>query len=234
MSKEEFIIELAKNNIILTEEQKNQLDIYKDFLQEYNKHTNLTRIINDEEIYLKHFFDSLTIAKYVEINKYESLLDIGTGAGFPGMVLKIVFPHLNVTLLDSNNKKAQFLKELSDKLNINVRVINQRAEEYILNQRESFDLVVSRAVAQLNILLELTIPFVKVGGLFIAMKSNVDEELEHSKNTPLVLGAKLESINKFNLVKEDSLRTILIYNKNNNTNSKYPRKYDVIKKKPII
>ena len=233
MNREEFINELKKINIVLNEGQIKKLEIYKDFLIKYNDHTNLTRIINEEDIYLKHFYDSLTIVNYVDLNNINNILDIGTGAGFPGMVLKIVFPRINVTLLDSNNKKITFLKELKELLNINVELINDRAENYIKNKREYYDLVVSRAVAPLPILLELTIPFVKVNGLFISMKANVEEELENSKNTHKILGASIKSINKFNLIKENSLRTIIIYKKNSKTDGKYPRLYDKIKKKPL-
>ncbi len=233
MNREEFINELKKINIVLNEDQIKKLEIYKDFLIKYNNHTNLTRIINEEDIYLKHFYDSLTIVNYVDFNNINNILDIGTGAGFPGMVLKIVFPRINVTLLDSNNKKITFLKELKELLNINVELINDRAENYIKNKREYYDLVVSRAVAPLPILLELTIPFVKVNGLFISMKANVEEELENSKNTHKILGASIKSINKFNLIKENSLRTIIIYKKNSKTDGKYPRLYDKIKKKPL-
>ena len=233
MNREEFISELSKLNINITDDMLNKLDIYKDFLQEYNKHTNLTRIIDDKDIYLKHFYDSLTITKFVNLNDYNNILDIGTGAGFPGMVLKIFYPHLNVTLLDSNNKKTTFLNELKNKLDIDITIINDRAENFCRGKRELFDLVVSRAVASLPVLLELTIPFVKVDGIFVAMKANVDEELKETINTPKELGAKLESINKFNLIIEDSNRTILVYKKESTTNLKYPRLYDKIIKKPI-
>ena len=233
MNQDNFIKELKNINIELSNEQIKQLETYKEFLKEYNKHTNLTRISDDEDIYLKHFYDSLTVCKYIDLNNYNNLLDIGTGAGFPGMVLKIVFPNLKVTLLDSNNKKINFLKELSKKLNIEVEIIQDRSENYIKNKREYYDIVISRAVASLNILLELTIPFVKKDGYFIAMKANAKEELELSKNTYQKLGAKIESINEFNLINEDSKRTIILYKKINNTNTKYPREYNKIIKNPL-
>ena len=233
MRKDEFIEELNKIGINATEEQLNKLEIYKEFLIKYNQHTNLTRIIDEKDIYLKHFYDSLTIVKFVDLNKVNDLLDIGTGAGFPGMVLKIFFPNIKVTLLDSNNKKINFLKELTSKLKIDIDLVNDRAENYIKNNREHYDIVVSRAVAPLPILLELSIPFVKVKGLFISMKAIADEELELSKNTHTILGANIKSVNKFYLVKEKSQRTIIIYEKVSNTDTKYPRLYDQIKKKPI-
>ena len=233
MSREEFINELILLGIRITRDQLDKLQQYMDFLVTYNQHTNLTTITNEEDIYLKHFYDSLTIAKYVDLKNTNNLLDIGTGAGFPGMVIKILFPNIKVTLLDSNNKKITFLKVLSQVLDIDVELVNDRAEDYINDKREHYDFVVSRAVAPLPVLLELAIPFVKVGGLFVAMKANVNEELKKSNNTPKLLGSKLKSINEFNLIKEDSLRTIIIYEKESKTDNKYPRQFDKIKKKPL-
>ena len=233
MTKEELYLELKKLGINLTDKQKEQLEIYKDFLIEYNKHTNLTRIIDENDIYLKHFYDSLTIVKYIDLSNKKTLLDIGTGAGFPGMVLKIVYPNLEVTLLDSNNKKITFLKQLSEKLNININAIQARSEEYIKEKREFFDVVTSRAMANLRVLLELSIPYVKINGNFIAMKANASEELKEAGNTHEKLGAKLSSIQEFELLKENSKRTIIVYDKINKTDIKYPRKYDIIIKKAI-
>jgi 16S rRNA (guanine527-N7)-methyltransferase len=233
MTKEELYLELEKLGITLTDKKKEQLEIYKNFLIEYNKHTNLTRIIDEKDIYLKHFYDSLTIVKYIDLSNKNTLLDIGTGAGFPGMVLKIVYPNLEVTLLDSNNKKITFLKQLSEKLNVKVNAIQARSEEYIKEKREYFDVVTSRAMANLRVLLELSIPYVKVNGKFIAMKANASEELKEASNTHEKLGAKLSSIHEFELIKENSKRTIIVYDKISNTDTKYPRKYDIIIKKAI-
>ncbi|MBR1417135.1 MAG: 16S rRNA (guanine(527)-N(7))-methyltransferase RsmG [Bacilli bacterium] len=230
MNLDEFLKELEIIGIKLSEKQINDLIKYKNFLIEYNKHTNLTRIVDENDIYLKHFYDSLTIIKYIKINEYKTILDIGTGAGFPGMVLKIVYPNLSVTLLDSNNKKIAFLKELIKLLNISVNLVNNRAEEYIKDKRECFDIVVSRAVSFLPVLLELTIPFVKINGYFIAMKGDATNELQLSKNTANILGASIKSINNFKLIKEDSIRTIIIYEKNERTKLIYPRSYSKIVK----
>jgi len=231
MSINDFINEIKKLGYEVSKEQLNQLEIYKNFMQEYNTHTNLTRIINDEDVYLKHFYDSLTIIKYIDLNKYSTLLDLGTGAGFPGMILKIFYPNLKVTLLDSNNKKINFLKELSNKLNISVELVHDRSENYINNKRECFDIVVSRAMANLNSLLELSIPYVKINGYFIAMKGQAVEELENSKNIEKILGAEINSINEFDLKGQN--RTIILYKKKKKTDNKYPRAYDKIKKNPI-
>ena len=149
------------------------------------------------------------------------------------MVLKIVYPNLDVTLLDSNNKKVTFLKLLSEKLNLKVNAIQARSEEFIKDNRESFDVVTSRAMANLRVLLELTIPYVKVNGTFIAMKANATDELKEAANTHEKLGAKLSSINEFELIKENSKRTIICYDKITKTDTKYPRKYDIIIKKAI-
>ena len=231
MKIDEFISSLKELNVCVDEDKLNKLNIYKNFLQEYNKHTNLTRIIEDDEIYLKHFYDSLTMCKYIDLNNCNTLLDLGTGAGFPGMVLKIFFPNLDVTLLDSNNKKIKFLDELSKKLNLKVNLVKERSEDYIKNKREYFDIVTSRAMANLNTLLELSIPYVKVNGMFIAMKAQATEELNNAKGVEEKLGAKLISINEFDL--QDSKRTIILYKKVSKTDSKYPRTYDKIKKKPL-
>ena len=230
MNKEEFKKELILLGIKITNDQLDKLEKYKDFLIKYNEHTNLTTITNEEDIYLKHFYDSLTIAKYVDFKSVNNLLDIGTGAGFPGMVLKIIFPNIKLTLLDSNNKKITFLKVLSDILDIKIELVNERAEEFIKNKRESYDVVVSRAVAPLPILLELAIPYVKEDGMFISMKANAEEELKESEKTYKKLGARIKTINSFNLIKEESIRTIIIYEKINKTDIKYPRSYNKIKK----
>ena len=172
MNKEEFINAVSNLGLNLTFQQQKNLEIYQAFLEEYNKTTNLTTIVNEPDVYLKHFYDSLTIIKEIDLTKVDTLLDIGTGAGFPGMVLKICYPNLNVTLLDSNNKKLAFLESLKNKLNLEVTLIHGRAEEFITDNREKFDVVVTRAVASLPILCELAIPYLKLNGYFIAMKSN--------------------------------------------------------------
>lgn len=231
MSFNELISSLKALNIELTTYQQEQLITYKDFLIEYNKHTNLTAITNEEDIYLKHFYDSLTITKIIDLSN-QKILDIGTGAGFPGMVLKIVYPELDITLLDSNNKKITFLKELSSKLNIKVNLINDRAEEYIKDNRESFDIVVSRAVANLNTLSELSLPFVKVNGYFIAMKAIVNEEINNSINALKIFNSNIEETLEFKLINND-LRTLIKIKKNKKTDNKYPRRYEKIIKQPL-
>lgn len=235
MNKKKFILELSKLNIKVTDMELEKLEIYYKFLKEYNSHTNLTSIIEKDAVYLKHFYDSLTIIKVIDLNKYETLLDVGTGAGFPGMVIKIFYPHLKITLLDSNNKKTIFLRELAEKLDLkdNLFIINARSEDYIKEKRQYFDIVTSRGVADLKILLELSLPFTKLNGYVIPLKGNIKEELESSKKTINLLGGKLLEVINFRLPIENSNRNIPIIKKIYLTPSKYPRSYNLIIKKPL-
>jgi 16S rRNA (guanine527-N7)-methyltransferase len=231
MNKEEFNKYVEKLNIKLTEESLNNLDKYANFLIEYNKHTNLTAITDINAIYLKHFYDSLTIVRDIDLTNIKNIIDIGTGAGFPGMVLKIVYPHLNLTLLDSNNKKTKFLTELTNYLKLdNVNIINDRSEDYARSNLDSYDLVVSRAVTTLPALTELCLPLVKVGGYFIPLKGSAEEEIKLSSSIIKLLNGNIEYIDTFNLPIEESNRTIIKIKKENITPKGYPRNYQVIKK----
>lgn len=233
MTEQEFIKETKKLNINLTDEILGKLKIYNDFLLEYNKHTNLTAIKQKEEVYLKHFYDSLTLTKIIKLDK-QTLLDVGTGAGFPGLVLAIVYPNLKVTLIDSNNKKIKFLNICIEKLNIkNVKIINSRAEDYVRTVREHYDIVTSRAVAELKILLELNIPALKVGGIFIGMKANIKEELLNATTALEKLKAEIKEIIEFELPKEAGKRTLISIEKKEKSLNIYPRNYDKIKKRPL-
>lgn len=233
MTKEEFIVALNNINIRLTKEAEDALEIYASFLLEYNEHTNLTAIKTMSEIYLKHFYDSLTISKLVDFNNGK-LLDVGTGAGFPGMVLAICFPNLQVDLLDSNNKKIKFLEELIKKLNLtNVQTVYSRAEDYTRVNREKYDYVTSRAVADLRVLLELNIPSLKINGEFLVMKGNIDEELKLSQNAIKKLFCTITKKEEFTLPFNSGTRNIMIIKKTKETPSIYPRNYDKIKKRPL-
>lgn len=234
MNKEEFIKELDKLNIKLDESQLSKLNRYYELLIDWNEKINLTAITDKEEVYLKHFYDSLTIVKAVDLNKNLSLCDIGTGAGFPGIVLKICFPNLDVTLVDALEKRIKFLNIVIKELDLkNITAIHARAEEYAKITREKFDIVVSRAVAKLNILNELCIPLVKVNGYFIPMKANIDKEIETSKNSLVKLDSKIEDIINFKLPKEESIRNIIKIKKQKTTNNKYPRNFGKISKNPL-
>ena len=234
MNKNEFIEELKKLNIKVTDEMLEKLDIYCNFLLEYNKHTNLTAIKEENEVYLKHFYDSLTLTKIIDLEKEKTLLDIGSGAGFPGMVLKIFFPHLKVYLVDSNNKKCKFLLELKEKLNVdNLIVINNRIENLYEEFLNSIDIVTARAVTNLPVLTELAIPLVKVNNHFIAMKGNAIEELENSMYAIKYLNCSLDNIITFDLYNNSGVRTLISIKKNKNTELKNIRPYDKIIKKPL-
>ncbi len=230
MKQDNFIRELKKLNIQLTETQLLQLEIYYEMLVEYNKIMNLTGITEHDEVFLKHFYDSLTIVKIIDLNTVESFCDIGTGAGFPGLVIKICFPKLKVTLLDSLNKRVEFLKAVIQKLNLkDIEVVHARAEEYALSHRSEFDVTTARAVAHTSILLEYAIPMTKVEKYFIAMKANVEEEVKEIDNALKKLSTKLIQKEEFLLPLENSKRTILLFKKEKE-NKHFPRKNNEIKK----
>lgn len=223
--------------IELNEDMKNQFDRYYELLVEWNKVMNLTGITEYEEVNEKHFVDSLSIVKVIDINKVESIIDIGTGAGFPGIPLKIAFPHLKVTLLDSLNKRIKFLNAVIDELNLDhIETIHGRAEDYAkkTEYRENYDLCVSRAVANLSTLSEYCVPYVKVGGLFISYKSgDIDEEIVKSKPAIKILGAEIENVIKFKLPGTDIHRSFVEIIKLSTTKKKYPRKAGLPAKEPL-
>lgn len=229
-----FKEELALINIEITSKQLELLNRYYELLIFYNKKMNLTGITEKEDVYLKHFYDSLTINKIIDLNKVDSLCDIGTGAGFPGLVLKIMFPNLNVTLVDSLGKRINFLNTVIKELNLDkIEVVLERAEEYAIKNREKFDVVTSRAVANLSILMEYSIPLVKINGFFIPLKANVDEELKNIDNAKKLLSVDMLNKIDFLLPIENSNRNIIKFVKKDKTNMKFPRKYSDMKKKPL-
>ncbi len=230
MNIELFIAETKKLCINLDEKQLSQLEEYYKLLVEWNEKINLTRIIEHDDVYLKHFYDSLTLIKVIDLNQNLSLCDVGTGAGFPGIVLKICFPSLRITLVDSLQKRINFLNEVINKLDLkDIEAIHDRAEDYAKNHREEYDIVTSRAVANLRVLSELSIPMVKVNGVFLPMKATIEEELEEAKDIIHKLSGKLEKQETFNLPIENSIRNILLIKKESKTNPIYPRRMDKIK-----
>lgn len=230
MNKEFFIEELKKINITLTNNQLEQLEKYYEMLVEYNKVMNLTGITDHDQVFLKHFYDSLTLSKIIDLTQEETLCDIGTGAGFPGLVIKICFPNLKVVLLDSLNKRTKFLSDVINELKLdNIEVVHTRAEEYALKNRNKFDVTTARAVAHLSTLLEYSIPMTKQNKYFIALKANVDGEIKEIDNALKCLNTKIEEKIEFNLPVENSNRTIIKFKKLKD-NGKYPRKYSEIKK----
>lgn len=230
MNKETFNQELKKLNIELTPKQDTNLEKYYNLLVETNQTTNLTRITNKKEVYLKHFYDSLTITKVITLTN-QKIIDIGSGAGFPGLVLKIIYKDLDITLLDSSQKRIDFLNKVIKELNLKkIKTVHQRIEDY---KEERFDIVTSRAVAKTNTLLELSCNLAKINGYYIFLKGNIEEELKDSKNAIKKLNLKLIQTEKFNLPIENSNRTIIKIKKLEKTPKKYPRNFAQIKKKPL-
>lgn len=233
MNKELFLEELKKLGILLTPKQEQDLETYYKLLISYNNNNvNLTAITKEEDVYLKHFYDSLTLFKGIDLKENLKICDLGTGAGFPGLVLKIVFPNLSITLVDSLEKRIKFLDLVIKELELkNIKTVHSRIEEF--KEIEAFDVVVSRAVAKINILLELGCKLPKVNGLFVFMKGNVLDELKSAKNALKVLNYSLEKIINFKLPIEESERNIVILKHTSPTSNKYPRQFSIIKKKPL-
>lgn len=210
MNKEEFINELEKLNIMLSSHQLDQLDKYYHLLKEWNEKINLTRIIEENDVYLKHFYDSLTLSRVIDLNKSLTLCDIGTGAGFPGLVLKIVFPSLKITLVDSLLKRIKFLNIVIEELGLTgIETVHSRAEDYVKFHKNEFDIVTSRAVSRLINLLDYSVPLVKKGGYFIPMKANCEDEIKESLPILKRKNLTVEKIDEFYLPIENSKRTII-------------------------
>ena len=224
-------------SILLDNKQQEQFINYYHILIEWNKIMNLTAITEYEEAVEKHFIDSLSVIKAADLSQLNKVIDIGTGAGFPGIPLKIVFPQLDITLLDSLNKRIKFLEEVINKLELNkIKVIHGRAEEYARKEdyREKYDLCVSRAVANLSTLSEYCIPFIKKEGLFISYKSgDIDSEITKSKKAIRILGGKIDDVIKFKLPETEISRSFIVIKKEKNTDKKYPRKSGVPSKEPL-
>ena len=233
-----FETKLNSLGITLTDTQKEQFNKFYELLVEWNKVMNLTGITEYEEVNEKHFVDSLSIVKAIDINKIDTVIDIGTGAGFPGIPLKIAFPHLKIVLLDSLNKRINFLNTVISELGLNdIKTIHGRAEDFAKQgeYREQFDLCVSRAVANLTSLSEYCIPYIKVGGLFIPYKSGeIDEEVLQAKKAIHILGGKLEEVIKFQLPDTEINRSFVKISKTQNTAKKYPRKAGLPTKEPLL
>ena len=232
MNFEELKKESLKNNIVLTDEMIEKYDRYADLLKEWNEKINLTAIVEKQEVIEKHFFDSLLLLKY--ISDCKNLADIGTGAGCPGMVIAIARSDIEVTLIEPTGKRCTFLEEVKNTLALsNVTIVNKRAEECITIYREMFDAVTARAVANLQVLSELCIPFVKINGVFISMKgSQGEEETALAKHALAELGSSAPIVEKEDLP-DGAKRVFVICKKAKKTPMKYPRAYAKIKKKPL-
>ena len=234
MNLNEFILKVKELGIEFNEHQVNQYNKYYELLVEYNKVMNLTGITEYEDVLEKHFYDSLTMISKVNLNN-SSLVDIGAGAGFPCIPLKIAVPSLDVTVVDSLTKRMTFLDVVIKELKLeNIRCLAMRGEDFAKLHREEFDYVTARAVARLNILNEITIPLVKVGGYFIALKGNDGlVEISECKDAFIKLGAKVDFVDEFNLPNENSKRVNIFIKKEKKTNVIYPRDYAKIKKNPL-
>lgn len=231
MTKEEFIINCKNLSIEITEEIYSKLYKYFELLVEWNNRFNMTSILEEKEVFLLHFYDSLCLNK-INLNEVNSLCDFGTGAGFPGMVIALVYPNIEVTLVESNNKKCTFLEEVKQQLNIkNVSIFNERIEDFARKSREKYDVVTCRAVTSIPIIIELSTSLIKVNGLLAPLKSNCEEEINKYKYLEKEFNLKLENLIKYNLPINDAYRVIPIYKKLKETDIKYPRNYGTIVKK---
>ncbi|MBR5317472.1 MAG: 16S rRNA (guanine(527)-N(7))-methyltransferase RsmG [Lachnospiraceae bacterium] len=232
-----FESKLNSLGITLTSRQQEQFVQFYELLVEWNKVMNLTGITEYEEVNEKHFVDSLSLVQAIDVNKVETVIDVGTGAGFPGIPLKIVFPHLKIVLLDSLNKRINFLNTVISELGLTeITTIHGRAEDYAkqADYREKFDLCVSRAVANLSTLSEYCLPYVKTGGMFIPYKSGeIDDEVQQAKKAIHILGGKLDEVIKFQLPGTEINRSFVKIHKTQNTAKRYPRKAGMPAKEPL-
>ncbi len=231
MNREEFITAVKELGISITDKQLEQLNKYYKVLVEWNKKINLTSITEEKDVYLKHFYDSLALFKEYDLTKDVSLCDVGTGAGFPGIVLKIVFPNLKITLVDSLQKRLKFLDYVIKLLDLkNVELVHERMEDYSKQNEEKFDIITSRAVAKTKILVEISFKALKISGHLILMKSSFEEELSDAEKIIKDIGGEVINVNTFKLPIENSERALINIKKVRKTEAKYPRSIDKIKK----
>lgn len=235
--KEKIHAKASDLHISLNDHQLDQFETYYKFLIDKNRYMNLTAITDEDQVIDKHFTDSLTCVRVVDMNKINSMIDVGTGAGFPGIPLKIAFPHLHVLLLDSLKKRLTFLDEVIDVLELeDISTLHKRAEDAAKdkNLRESYDLCVSRAVAGLSTLSEYCIPFIKINGIFVSYKSKKGlEEVSHIDHCMNVLGSEVMNVDEFYLSDHDSERVLIKIRKNKSTPGKYPRKAGTPLRNPL-
>jgi len=238
MNIETFTSALKEKGISLNQKQLDQFDLYFQLLVEWNEKMNLTAITEKEEVYLKHFFDSISASFFFDFSKEYSVVDVGAGAGFPSIPIKICFPQLKVTIVDSLNKRINFLHHLAEQLKLEqVSFFHSRAEDFGQNKehREQYDVAIARAVARLNVLSELCLPLVKKNGYFVGMKGmKGEDELTEAQKAIQILGAKIEKVHTFQLPEEESERNIIVLHKLKETPKKYPRKAGVPNKQPLI
>lgn len=237
MNPEQFHQALQEKGIILSDKQLEQFRLYFEILVEWNEKINLTALTSEEDVYLKHFYDSISASFFFDFTEIKSLCDVGAGAGFPSIPLKICFPHIKVTIVDSLQKRIGFLNHLAEQLDLtNVAFYHDRAETFAKNKefRETFDIVTARAVARMSVLSELCLPLVKLDGKFIAMKgAQADDELADAKNAIQILGGEMEKSYTLTLPNEESERNIILVHKKKKTPNKYPRKPGTPNKVPL-
>lgn len=234
MNKELFISEVEKLGIEVNSNKLEMLDLFYKLLLDWNEKINLTTIIEEESVYLKHFYDSLTLFRDVNLNKNIKICDVGSGAGFPGIVLKIFFPNIDITLIDSLNKRIMYLNDVIDKLGLTgIKAIHFRMEDFSKIHEEEFDFITARAVSQLPILCEISVRALKISGSLVFMKANCEDELVGIDKKLDKLGLKLDLVDKFILPIENSNRSIIKIDKYSKTSKLYPRTIDKIKKNPL-
>jgi 16S rRNA (guanine527-N7)-methyltransferase len=225
-------MKLPLHLLSLTQEQTNKLEAFADFLLAYNKHTNLTSITDPTEFVIKHLEDTLALVKQCDWQQ-KKVLDVGSGGGFPGIVLLIMHPTIQLTMMDSTLKKVEFLRKALAHLELKAEVVNARAEDWITNNREAFDIVTARAVAPLQVLVEWCVPYVKIGGMFVAMKSRVDEELKSANNCISKTGGMLAETIPYSLSMNMGERTLVIIKKTTATPVEYPRPNRIIQREAM-
>ncbi len=234
MNKEQFILEVCNLGIEVTEEKLKKLDEFYNLLILWNEKINLTTITAIQDVYLKHFYDSLTLFRVCDLTKDINICDVGSGAGFPGIVLKIFFPNLKITLVDSLNKRVNYLNTIIKELGlVNIEAVHSRMEDFSKVNEEKYDIITARAVANLSVLSEISVKALKIQGKLVFMKALCDDELEMVLPKLSILGLKFNKVDKFLLPIEESKRSLIVFEKIKTTPNKYPRNIDKIKKNPL-
>lgn len=234
MNKEQFVLEVRNLGIEVTEEKLKKLDEFYNLLILWNEKINLTTITAIQDVYLKHFYDSLTLFRVCDLTKDINLCDVGSGAGFPGIVLKIFFPNLKITLVDSLNKRVNYLNTIIKELClVNIEAVHFRMEDFSKVNEEKYDTITARAVANLSVLSEISVKALKIQGKLVFMKALCDDELEMILPKLSILGLKFDKVDKFLLPIEESNRSLIVFEKIKTTPNKYPRNIDKIKKNPL-
>lgn len=234
MNKEQFVLEVRSLGIEVTEKKLKKLDEFYNLLILWNEKINLTTITAIQDVYLKHFYDSLTLFRVCDLTKDINICDVGSGAGFPGIVLKIFFPNLKITLVDSLNKRVNYLNTIIKELGlVNIEAVHSRMEDFSKVNEEKYDIISARAVANLSVLSEISVKALKIQGKLVFMKALCDDELEMVLPKLSILGLKFNKVDKFLLPIEESNRSLIVFEKIKTTPNKYPRNIDKIKKNPL-